>query len=441
MPTVAELGTQIEQKRGELARLFSENKNAEGKYTLSTVQVEEVNRRNEELTKLVKEWEEGRAGETMVAQLQEIEAKNALAVTRSETPSRPVFGGGAPTPEPSTAADLQRLKQYYNPDGQLKSAGEMLLERDEFKSWHSRTGGRLTAGNAWSLELDFDLKQLTELKTLMTTSAGWAPFSPRIPRVQYSALRRPVVADLIPQDTVGPVGAILYMEETTFTNNSAAVSEGGLKPESALAFTQQTSPIQKLATWLPVTDEQLMDVPQIRSVIDNRLTLMLQLTEETQLLTGNGTPPNLRGFLNATNLQTQAKGTDPTPDAFYKAITKVRFTGYAEPSAGVIHPNDWQDVRLLRTADGIYIWGNPADPGPERMWGLPFVVTPAITEGTGLVGDFAMMSQIYRRQGITIEASNSHDTYFIYNKVAIRIEERLALVIFRGAAFCQVTGI
>src|SRR5678809_1316279 len=105
-------------------------------------------------------------------------------------------------------------------------------------------------------------------------------------------------------------------------------------------------------------------------------------------MNGNGTSPQLNGFYNKVT-QTQAKGADATPTAIYKAITKVRVNGFAEPTGIVLHPNDWQDIVTLQDLNGNYIFGNPfqQDAG-YRLWGLPVVPTQAATEGTGLLGDF-----------------------------------------------------
>lgn len=312
----------------------------------------------------------------------------------------------------------------------FKSLGEMYTEHPHFKAMHRGPG---------LPKFTVELPDVT-LKTLMSTAAGLAPAVDRGPRIVLSAQRRPVVADLIPQDNTDQT-AIKYMEETTFTNNAAFVAEGGTKGEAALVFTERTALVETLAVWIPVTRQQVDDVAGMRSLIDNRLRLMLELKEEDGLLNGNGTTPQLNGFYNKVT-QAQAKGADATPTALYKAITKVRVNGMAEPNGIVLHPNDWQDIVTLQDLNGNYIFGNPFQmEAVERIWGKPVIATVAATEGTGLLGDFAGYSHISRKMGITIEISDSHSDYFILNQYAVRAEERLSLEIYRILAFCEITGI
>lgn len=279
-----------------------------------------------------------------------------------------------------------------------------------------------------------------ELKTLLETGTGWAPETTRGPRVVDFVTTPLQVADIIPSTTTTQT-SITYMEETGFTNNAAAIAEGGAYPEAALAFTERTSPVRKIGVWLPVTDEQLEDVPQIRGYINNRLPFMVRQRLDAQILTGSGTAPNLRGILNTSGIQTQALGGDTVPNAVYKALVKVRVTGQAVPNAIVLNPADWQDVRLLRTTDGIYIYGSPSEAGTPRMWGLPVVEAQALTENTGLVGDFQNFSELATRRGIDVQISNSHADFFTNGLQAIRADLRAALVIYRPAAFATVTGI
>lgn len=317
---------------------------------------------------------------------------------------------------------------------EFKSPGQAMVESDIYKNeWAKGNKSRPIQIENFGLDM-------IQQKTLFQTSAGWAPESIRLPRVVLDAQRPIEIIDMIPSGQTSQA-AIKFMEETTFTNNAAEAAEGGTFAESAFALTEQTTPVEKIATWIPVTDEQLEDVAQAQSYLDNRLRFAVRQRLDSQILVGDGNTPNLDGFLNVSGIQTQAKGADPVPDAFYKAMDKVRVTGRAEPSGVIIHPTDWQAVRLLRTADGIYIWGNPSEAGPLRLWGIPVALSSAITLNTGLVGDFTNFTQLFERSGLEVKISDSHSDFFIKGKQAIRATIRVSLVTYRPAALCTVTGI
>jgi HK97 family phage major capsid protein len=55
-----------------------------------------------------------------------------------------------------------------------------------------------------------------------------------------------------------------------------------------------------------------------------------------------------------------------------------------------------------------------------------------------LVGAFREGAQVWRKGGLTVESSNSHQDYFRKNLVALRAEERIALTVYRPSAFQQL---
>lgn len=301
--------------------------------------------------------------------------------------------------------------------------------------------GELYCGSEGYGRKDFVVAlEQVDVKTLMQTSAGWEPESVRSGRLVDKITRPVQVIDIIPPgDTTQP--AIVYMEETTLTNAAAEVDEGGTYQEAALGLTERSEPVRKIGVFLPVTDEQLDDEPRARTLINNRLPFMLRQRLDGQVVNGNGDAPNLSGFLDRSDLLTQAKGADPVPDAVYKALVKCRVDGRAAPDAILLNAKDWQGVRLLRTADGIYIWGSPAEQGEPRMWGKRVVEADQLPEGTGLVGDFAGYSELVFRKGIELKLTDSHADYFANGKQAIRADLRAALCVYRPQAFCEITGI
>lgn len=259
------------------------------------------------------------------------------------------------------------------------------------------------------------------------------------------------VLDLIPiaQTTSN---LISYVKELTYTNNAGMVAEAtattgttGLKPESGMTFQTLTTPVQTVAHWMPVTNQMLADAPAIEGVIRARLFLGLNLKLESEIISGNGTPPELQGILGS-GIQTLGLGTDSTADAIYKAMNAVMVTGLANPNGVVIHPNDWQAIRLSRESTGTtgllgsYLMGPPSMVGAQTLWGRAVALALGIPENTALVGDFGIGCMLFDREQSAIRVGTINDQ-FVRNMQTLLAELRAAFVVFRSTAFCQVTGV
>lgn len=325
-----------------------------------------------------------------------------------------------------------------------KSIGEQFTSSEGFKN--ATKGSRYSTG---AVELT---NTAVGAKATFTEAGGAAGLI--VPTYQTNVVetlfRRLVVADLYPGGAIsGPT--LIYPKESSVTNAAAAVAEGGAKPGSDLNVVQVTEKLTKIATTLKVSDETLEDVPATQAYINGRLTLFVKLTEEDEILNGSGTAPHMRGLLNRSGLQTpvvQGAGTAPLPDYIYNQMTNIRVNAFVEPDAIIINPLDWEVIRLSKDSNNQYYGGGPftaayGNSGPvnpgEMLWGCRVVQTPAIAAKTVLVGSFAMCAQLFRKGGITVEATNSNEDDFKNNLVAIRAEERLLQAVYRPGGFGIVT--
>lgn len=275
-----------------------------------------------------------------------------------------------------------------------------------------------------------------------------------LPGVMTLGVRPLRIKDLIAPGATGNT-SIKYMQEQSLGADGlpTTVAEGAAKPAVAFALVEVDTGVKKIAAYTKVTDELFADFLAVASYINMRLPYMVEREEENQILNGDGTGTNLLGILNQTGIQTLSVGADTPQDALYKAFTKVRWgnlAGYAqggyEPDGIVLHPLDWEGIRLSKDANGQYLGGGPFTGaygnGPvvqfDTLWGKPCVITPAIDEGLALVGAFRLAAQYFQRQGMTIESTNTDQDDFIKNLTTIRAEERLALAVYRPPAFCEV---
>lgn len=380
--------------------------------------------------------------------LQEKEERKNLYTNYLEDLNRPV-NGAMPSPDGNK--------------GRYQSPGDQFINSPIYREMKQNNRFQSNLGRP---EFEVQLKDGTSLviagrrarweeKTLIygssATSGGAFVENDRLPGLIDILQRELTLLDLIMRSGTDS-DTIEYVQEDTFTNAAAPTAEAtattgttGTKPESALAYSVQTGPVRTIAHWIPVTNRMLGDAPAIRGIINSRLLLGLDLQLETQLVTGDGTGENLTGLLVKAGVLIQAAGSDSVMDRLYKGRTQVRVTGLARPNAYVLHANDWQAIRLTRenaaTATlGQYLMGPPSQVGATTLWGLPVVESLAVTENTGLVGDFNMGATLFDREQAAIRTGTINDQ-FVRNMQTILAEMRAGFVIWRPTAFCKVTGI
>jgi HK97 family phage major capsid protein len=273
------------------------------------------------------------------------------------------------------------------------------------------------------------------------SGGGLVPVPQAVPGVVPTLFQQLHVADLFLSGQASG-NTLRYVVEGTATSGAAGVAEAGTKPESTLGLGTRDEPIKKIATFLPVADELLEDAPAVQSYINGRLLLFVKIEEERQLIRGTSGGNEVQGLLTGRNVQV------------CKAMNSMRGSAFVEPEWVIMHPTDYQTIRLLTDSAGQFFgggpflgpYGGPQGPvgasgqlggGNDLLWNKPLYVTAAIGgAGTAVIGTSAN-AQVWRRGGVSVEASNSHSNFFQVNLVALRAEERLGLAVYRAGGYVE----
>lgn len=325
----------------------------------------------------------------------------------------------------------QKAARIPENNSTLLTLGEEFVKMEGFEKWQATRQGALR------------LEKTAIINATQNTSQPLVQ-GMRVPGIIMEPNRPLTIRDLLPTGTTGS-NLIEYTRENVFTNNAAAqyaspARENVAKPESGITFTLATAPVITLAHWIPVSKQVLSDAPQLQSYINTRLMYGLKLVEEDQLLNGDGTAGSLTGIQATGNFTAynRAVSGDTKVDTIRRAITQTTLSNYMA-DAIVLNPADWEDIELTKATDGQYVWSNPALAAGPQLWGRRVVPSLAQTEGTFLVGSFAMGAQVWDRQQAAVQVSYENADNFTKNMATILAEERLALTVYRPKAFIKGT--
>jgi hypothetical protein len=207
----------------------------------------------------------------------------------------------------------------------------------------------------------------------------------------------------------------------------SAVPEGGAKPEATWTFDGAENSAKKVSTWVPATSEITQDAPALVTFVDNQLLYLLRVTEDRELLRGDGAGGRPLGLLNDTGVPTVTAGAN-TRASITKGLRSVEGAG-GQADAVILHPED---------AWGIFD-GDPHFFERLRELGVVTLRTPAMLVGRALVGAFRVAVTLLDHKRGEVRVSESHDDYFVKNKVGILAEEQVILNVHIPSFLADVT--
>jgi HK97 family phage major capsid protein len=311
----------------------------------------------------------------------------------------------------------------------IESVLKTITEHPGFQSLRESGRGRLIVEPKTSL---------FEQKTI--TSAGIVPYVHETGiadsgRRMYGNVR--LLMRSLPIET----GSVQFIKETVFTDATSPQVEAQSKAESNFTFTAATAAVQTLAAWTSASKQVLDDLVELGEHIRTSLLYGLEKKFEAELLIGDGTGVHFAGLattatvFDLTLLNIFDSSTGYTlADFLGAAILQLNEAGYG-CSGIVLNPRDWFRVQAQKDLNHNYLLGSPQRELRQVLWSTPIVSSPVLSAGSFLAGDFDSGAHIRMRQASTIDISDSHDTFFTSNKIAIRAEQRAALVTTKPGAF------
>lgn len=228
------------------------------------------------------------------------------------------------------------------------------------------------------------------------------------------------ILDAIP---VVPAASSLYVPE--FTIAPAAIpprAPASVKPTTNFVFGGREEPLRSIATIMGVSDELIDDVPQLEAWIKTWLRFLVTISEEHQVINGDGTGNNLLGFTNRPEITEAGTGTTRSAilaSAYHEILAT---TGFPPDAAVIDFLGDLLGDNTVEWVDGV-----------PTLYGMRIYTSPNMN--AGVIGCFGIGAVLGRQGTVVVQGTPSHDVAFIYNVSTLRAETRLAFGVIAPSLF------
>lgn len=288
---------------------------------------------------------------------------------------------------------------------------------------------------------DYLQQKVVGTMTIAASSSGVLPtsFSNNFVMPQNRKLH---IRQLIPSTPMTDAN-YSYPKYTDGDGGVGIQTEGSAKSQSDADIQYITLAPIVIAHWMRVSEQMLMDIPRLLSVISNRMVEQLLNYEDNEILNGAGGANRLNGIITqASAFVPQGAADTASADRFsylLSALSQLAQLNYT-PNGILVNPRAYYEFLQVKTTAKEYtapVAGITWLDNTLRLAGVPVYQSTAMAANAFLVGDWNE-AELLARDAMQVDISREDADNFTKNLVTVRVEERVGLAVYKPGAF--VTG-
>ena len=298
-----------------------------------------------------------------------------------------------------------------------------------------------TQGNANAARFEIKAGDMTMANTFTGVVAGETV----IEDFKFDPSRSVHIRTLLP---IGSTDAqtIRYPKESAYDDGAAATAQGSALGQSDFDVTATSVNVEKIGTFLRITEEMLNDTAGLSSYLSARIPSKVMGIEDTEIISGDGSSPNLSGLLTDGTAFTTSSGglfyqsveSANEFDVIVVALNQLALVNYQADTI-IMNPTDFHKIVLLKSTANEYLRNQIIQGLQPAINGVPITLNTAMPAGKFLVGNLAQSTQLWVRDGLSLEFARQDSDNFTKNFVTVRAQERVALTTYTPNGIVQGT--
>lgn len=292
--------------------------------------------------------------------------------------------------------------------------------------------------NAASFEVKADMTMAADFTGVVADETVVAQF-------KFDPSRSVHIRSLIPQGSTS-AQTIRFPKESGYSDNAAATAQGSTLGQSDFDITATSVNLEKIGTYMRLTEEMLADTPQLSSYLSARVPSKVLSVEDNEIISGDGSSPNLDGLLTDGTAFTTSSGglfyqsveSANEYDVLVAALNQLALVNYQADTI-LLNPTDLHKIVLLKSTANEYLRQQIYTGIQPTIMGIPVTINTAMPNGKFLVGNLAQATQLWIRENLAISFSREDSTNFRDGFVTVKAQERVALTNYLPNAIVQGT--